>query len=125
MVIGAAFPMLQGRMCALNLPDSTAKWKSMPIPDSVPPLVPLKRQFLKILRWGALFSLVIAALAVVLVSRGEEEVHIHMLIATALGVGLSMLLGIALMSLIFLSSRMGQDEDAADHRLKDDNDHRP
>jgi hypothetical protein len=98
---------------------------AMPVPDPIPPLVPLKRQFLKIMRWGALFSLAVAAIAVVLVSQGEAKVHIHMLIATALGVGLSMLLGIALMSLIFLSSRMGQDEDAADHRLKGENDHRP
>jgi hypothetical protein len=48
-----------------------------------------------------------------------------MLIATALGVGLSVLLGIALMSLVFLSNRLGQDADAADHRQKDENDRRP
>jgi hypothetical protein len=46
-----------------------------------------------------------------------------MLIATALGVGLSVMLGIALMSLVFLSSRMGQDDSAADHQQKDKNDH--
>ena len=94
----------------------------MPRPDPIPPLEPLKRHFLRIMRWGALFSAAIAALAVALVARGDETVHIHMLIATALGVGLSVLLGIALMTLVFLSSRMGQDADAADHRQKDDND---
>ena len=46
------------------------------------------------------------------------------LIATALGVGLSVLLGIALMTLVFLSSRMGQDANAADHSLKDEHDPR-
>jgi hypothetical protein len=97
----------------------------MPRPDPIPPLEPLKRQFLKIMRWAALFSLAIAALAVVLVAWGEPGVHLHMLIATALGVGLSLLLGIALMSLVFLSNRLGQDADAADHKPKDHDDPRP
>jgi hypothetical protein len=111
-------------MCALILPVSTAKWQDMPRPDPTPPLEPLKRQFLKIMRWGGLFSLTIAALAVALVARGDETFHPHMLIATALGVGLSVMLGIALMTLVFLSSRMGQDADAANHEQKDKNDPR-
>ena len=96
----------------------------MPVPDPVPPLAALKRQFLRIMRWAALFSVVVAALAVLLVAQGDSEVRIHMLIATALGVGLSVLLGIALMTLVFLSNRLGQDADAADHRQKDDHDSR-
>jgi len=96
----------------------------MPAPDPIPPLAPLKRQFLKIMRLGALFSIAIAAVAVALVAQGESTVRIHMLIATALGVGLSVLLGIALMSLVFLSNRLGQDADAADHRQKEENDPR-
>ena len=97
----------------------------MPRQNSTQPLELLKRQFLKLMRWGALFSLAVAALAVVLVARGDGKIHIHMLIATALGVGLSVLLGIALMSLVFLSSRMGQDAHAADHSQKDEHDDRP
>ena len=97
----------------------------MPRPDPTPPLEPLKRQFLKMMRWGALFSLAVAAIAVLLVAQGDKTIHIHMLIATALGVGLSVMLGIALMTLVFLSSRMGQDADAADHRVKDKHDDRP
>jgi hypothetical protein len=77
------------------------------------------------MRWGGLFSLAIAALAVLLVARGDETIHIHMLVATALGVGLSVLLGIALMTLVFLSNRMGQDAEAADHGQKDEHDPRP
>jgi len=96
----------------------------MPAPDPIPPLAPLKRQFLKIMRLGALFSIAIAAVAVALVAQGDSTVRIHMLIATALGVGLSVLLGIALMSLVFLSNRLGQDADAADHRQKEENDPR-
>ena len=95
----------------------------MPEPDPIPPLGPLKRQFFKLMRWGALFSLAIAAIAVLLVAQGDEAIHLHMLIATALGVGLSVMLGIALMTLVFLSSR-AHDADAADHQQKDDNDPR-
>jgi uncharacterized membrane protein YjjP (DUF1212 family) len=96
----------------------------MPHQHPTPPLEPLKQQFLKLIRWGALFSLAVAALAVLLVAQGDDTIHIHMLIATGLGVGLSVLLGIALMTLVFLSSRMGQDADAADHSQKDDDDPR-
>lgn len=97
----------------------------MPRPAPVSPLGPIKRQFIKVMRWAALFSVAVAAIAVVLVARGDPEIRIHLLIATALGVGLTVLLGIALMTLLFLSNRMGQDADAADHRLKDDDDPRP
>lgn len=96
----------------------------MPSPDLVPPLEPLKRQFFKIMRCAALFSMAIAALAVVLVAQGDSEIRVHMLIATALGVGLSVLLGIALMSLVFLSNRLGQDDRAADYHQKDNHDPR-
>ena len=79
----------------------------MAVPDPVPPT--LRQRFVRIMRVAAAFSIVIAALAVLLVARGQDEVHIHMLIATALGIGLTVLLGTALMTLIFLSNRSGHD----------------
>ena len=91
----------------------------MPTPDPVPPLGPLRKRFVKAMRWAAAFSVAIAALAVILVARGDSEVHIHMLIATALGVGFSVLLGTALMTLVFLSNRSGHDQQAAHHHDKD------
>ncbi len=94
----------------------------MPQPDAP---ASFRHRFLRILRWAALFSIAIAALAVVLVARGDDAVHVHMLIATALGVGLSVMLGTALMSLIFLSNRSGHDADAADHQTRTDDDPRP
>jgi hypothetical protein len=112
-------------MCALKVSLSIAKGKRMANPDPVPPLGPLKRQFIKIMRWGALFSVATAVVAVALVAQGDSQIRAHMLIATALGVGLSVLLGIALMTLVFLSNRLGQDADAADHKQKDDHDPRP
>jgi hypothetical protein len=62
------------------------------------------------MRWVALFSIVIAAIAVLLVARGDTGTHIHMMIATALGAGLSVLLAGALMSLVFLSASSGHEE---------------
>ena len=83
---------------------------------------PLRRRFVRTMRWGAAFSAAIAALAVALVARGDSELHWHMLIATALGAGLTVMMGIALMSLIFLSNSSGHDDSAA--TFKDEHDQR-
>ena len=74
------------------------------------------RRFWRVFRLLALLSIVIAAIAVVLVARGEEPVRVHMLVATALGVGIMVLLGSGLMALTFLSSSSGHDEQAAPRR---------
>lgn len=85
----------------------------MPRPDPTPSSNrTLLRRFVRIMRLMALFAVIIAAIAVLLVARGDTEMHIHMLIATALGVGLTVLLGTALMTLAFLSSKSGHDEQA-------------
>ena len=89
----------------------------MPTPDPVPGLI--RRRFLRILRLGALFSIAIAGIAVVMVAKGDGEAPIHMLIATALGVALTVLLGIGLMALMFLSHHSGHDSAAADPVHKD------
>jgi hypothetical protein len=91
----------------------------MPRPDPLPsPRLSLLRKFRRIMKWMALFSIVVAAIAVLLVARGDSGVHIHMLIATALGSGLSVLLAGALMSLVFLSADSGHDEEA--NRFEED-----
>ncbi len=90
----------------------------MPARDPIPPRS-IKRRFMRIMRIAAAFSIVIAALAVVLVARGQSELHVHMLIATALGIGLTVLLGTALITLIFLSNNSGHDADAANPRQRD------
>ena len=59
-----------------------------------------------------LVSIACAAMAVWLVARDDPEWHINMMIATALGVGLTMLLGTALISLAYLSDLSGHDEQA-------------
>ena len=83
----------------------------MPRPDPVPsPRQSMLRQFKRVMRWLALLSIVVAAIAVILVARGDNTVRVHMLIATALGAGLTVLLGTALMTLVFLSAEAGYDE---------------
>ena len=93
----------------------------MPRPDPLPsPRQSLLRRFWRIFRLLALLSIVMAAIAVLLVARGDSHPHINLLIATALGVGMTVLLGTGLMTLVFLSSSSGHDEQAAPHIHEDD-----
>ena len=80
----------------------------------------MMRRFWRIFRLLALLSIVIAALAVYLVARGDPAIHVHMLIATALGVGMTVLVGTGLMTLVFLSSSSGHDEEASQSSQKKD-----
>lgn len=87
----------------------------MPVHDPIPtPQQALRRRFWRLFRLLALFSAVVAAIAVLLVGRGDPGLHLNMLIATGLGTGVMMLLGTSLMALLFLSSSSGHDE-AASH----------
>ena len=67
--------------------------------------------------------MILATLATVLLSlfylrRSGGPMPIHMVIATILGVGLTVLVGTGLMGLIFLSNRSGHDDEA--QRRRDD-----
>lgn len=73
------------------------------------------RRFWQIFRLLALLSIVIAAIGVVLVTRGAGEVHASLIIATALGIGLTVLVGTGLMTLVFLSNSSGHDDAATPH----------
>ena len=88
-------------------------------PDPVPsPRASMLRRFKRGMKWMALLSIVVAAIAVILVARGDSGVHIHMLIATALGAALTVLLGTGLMLLTFLSASSGHDEEAGRYEDK-------
>ena len=85
-----------------------------PQPDPTPsPRNSTLRRFWRIFRLLALLSVVIAAIGVVIVARGDPTTHVHMLIATALGIAFTVLLGTSLMTLAFLSSSSGHDEQAS------------
>ena len=92
----------------------------MPRPDPLPRppashTNKLKRS-LKLLAW---FAALVAGIATLLVERGQAEFHIHMMIATALGMGLAIFIGGALMLLIFYSANSGHDEAAARYDPED------
>jgi hypothetical protein len=90
--------------------------EAMPTPDPVPsPRHSAMRRLWRVFRLLALLSIVIAAIAVVLVTRGAGEVHASLIIATALGIGFTVLLGTGLMALVFFSADSGHDEAATTH----------
>ena len=92
----------------------------MPELDPIPgPRPSMMHRFWRIFRLLALLSVVVAAIAVVLVTMGAGEVHASLIVATALGVGLTVLLGSALMVLMFVSAESGHD-DAASHHIGED-----
>ena len=89
----------------------------MPQPDPPPsPRHLVMHRFWRIFRLLALLSILIAPIAVLLVARGDPTPlrHVHILIATALGIGLTVLVGTGLMTLAFISNASGHD-DAASH----------
>lgn len=95
--------------------------EAVPLPDPLPsPRTSLKRRFWRIFRLMLLLAVVIAGLAMMLVARGDPTLHINMLIATGVGVGITVLLGTSLMTLVFLSADSGHDEAAALHRQDKD-----
>lgn len=92
----------------------------MPHHDPIPsPSHSALRRFRRIMRYMGLVSILAAIVAVGLVAWGSEGFHIHMLIATALGVGFSVFLAAALMSLVFLSSSSGHDQKAVGRQEED------
>lgn len=66
------------------------------------------------MRWMMAVTVGLVLVAVILLYRSNGMVSVHLYIATALGVGLTMLLASALMGLVFLSSGTGHDESIVD-----------
>ena len=71
-------------------------------------------RFRRIMRWMMAVTVGLVLAAVILLYRSNGMVSVHLYIATALGVGLTMLLASALMGLAFLSSGTGHDEAIVD-----------
>ena len=71
-------------------------------------------RFRRLMRWMVLVTLTVIAVAVTLLYRSNGFVSIHFYIATALGIGVAMLLMSALMGLVFLSSGTGHDDSIVD-----------
>ncbi|MGZ8286096.1 MAG: hypothetical protein ACXW27_17295 [Allosphingosinicella sp.] len=95
--------------------------QSMPRHDPIPPKLEASAlawsRYKTMMKWMALASAVAAALAVAYLKATSDAMPWQMVLATIAGVGLSVLLGTALMGLVFLSDRSGHD-DAASGREK-------
>ena len=90
-------------------PENRPRPSADPLPS---PRHSMLARFRRIMKYMALLSIAVAAIAVLLVASGDDGVHVHMMIATALGAGLTVLLAAALMTLAFLSSSSGHDDSA-------------
>lgn len=71
-------------------------------------------RYKRLMRWMVLVTLAVITLALILLYRSNGLVSIHLYIATALGIGVAMLLMSALMGLVFLSSGTGHDDSIID-----------
>lgn len=69
-------------------------------------------RYKKLMSWMSLAAFTAVLLALIYLKSSGEPVPIHMLIATIAGVGLSVLLGTALMGLVYFSNNSGHDDDA-------------
>ena len=72
------------------------------------------KRYRRVLGWMALLTLGVIALALGVLYASGALVSIHFVIATVLGIGVTMMLMAALMGLVFLSSGTGHDESVAD-----------
>lgn len=89
----------------------------MPVHDPIPP--PIERaegawvQYKRLMRWMVLVAVGVALLALLYLKAMGSPMPIHMVIATFAGVSLTVLLGAALMGLVFLSANSGHDDKAS------------
>lgn len=78
-------------------------------------------RYRRLMRFMVAVTLTVIVVVLVLLHRLNGPMPIHFYIATALGVGASMLLMAALMGLVFLSSGTGHD-DSIENPLEDERD---
>ena len=84
--------------------------KSRPLFDDPELALHAWRRFRRIMAWMMLITVSMVVGSLYLLYRSNGAVPIHFYIATALGVGFTMLLAASLMGLVFLSSGTGHDE---------------
>lgn len=96
--------------------------QSMPHHDPIPPKSEAPAlawsRYRIMMKWMALAAAIAAALAVAYLKATSDAMPWQMVLATIAGVGLSVLLGTALMGLVFLSDRSGHDQAASGQERK-------
>lgn len=89
----------------------------MPRHDPTPPHVERTAlawaRYKKLMSWMVIAAIVAVLLALIYLKSSGGPVPIHMVIATIAGVGFSVLLGTALMGLVYFSNASGHDEAAS------------
>jgi multidrug transporter EmrE-like cation transporter len=76
-------------------------------------------RYKRMMKWMVLVAITCILLSFVYLKSSGDPVPVHMMIATAAGVGFTILVGTGLMGLVFLSSRSGHDEEAGAKPGKD------
>lgn len=88
----------------------------MPEHDPIPPKLDRAAvawaRYKRLMSWMAIAAVVAVLLALIYLKSEGRPVPVHMMIATIAGVGLSVLLGTALMGLVFFSNASGHDDNA-------------
>ena len=77
-------------------------------------------RYKRLMSWMAIAAVVAVLLALIYLKSSGGPVPIHMIVATIAGVGFSVLLGTALMGLVYFSNNSGHDDAAARRGDKDD-----
>jgi hypothetical protein len=96
----------------LDSPMERGQREAMPRHDPTPTRPELQYRLWRALRLLALLAAIVGAGSALLIAQLVDGLHIHMLIATALGTGFIVLVGGGLMTLVFLSASSGHDADA-------------
>lgn len=78
------------------------------------------RRYKALMSWMAVAAVIAVLLALIYLKSSGGPVPIHMVIATVAGVGFSVLLGTALMGLVYFSNNSGHDDSASGGRDKGD-----
>jgi len=69
-------------------------------------------RYKRMMKWMVLVAVTCILLSFIYLQSSGDPVPVHMMIATAAGVGFTILVGTGLMGLVFLSNRSGHDEEA-------------
>ena len=75
-------------------------------------------RYRRLMKWMTLAAVASVIAALAYLGSSGQPMSVSMVIATIAGVGLSVLLGTALMGLVFLSNASGHDDAAGGERLE-------
>jgi hypothetical protein len=88
--------------------------QSDPLPSTTERTANAWARYKRLMLWMSGAALIAVVLALIYVKSSGAPVPVPMLVATVAGVGFSVLLGTALMGLVYFSNNSGHDEGAHD-----------